>query len=77
MKCCKQDEELANTSPRPFPSNEPNPETFQAILEGDAFLATGESGRFDNGADLIDAALVNKSEFCRTLPDSSSLKSQC
>ena len=47
MKRCKQ-EELANTSPRPFPSNEPNPETFQAILEGDAFLATGESGRFDN-----------------------------
>lgn len=41
MKRCKQDEELANTSPRPFPSNEPNPETFQAILEGDAFLATG------------------------------------
>lgn len=48
MKCRKQDEELVNTSPRPFPSNEPNPETFQAILEGDAFLATGESGRFDN-----------------------------
>ena len=28
------------------------------------------------GADLIDAALVNKSEFCRILPDSSSLRSQ-
>lgn len=76
MKRCKQDEELANTSPRPFPSNEPNPETFQAILEGDAFLATGESGRFDNGTDLIDAALVNKSEYRRILPDSSSLRSQ-
>ena len=76
MKRCKQDEELANTSPRPFPSNEPNPETFQAILEGDALLATGESGRFDNGTDLIDAALVNKSEFRRILPDSSSLRSQ-
>lgn len=76
MKRCKQDEELANTSPRPFPSNEPNPVTFQAILEGDAFLATGESGRFDNGTDLIDAALVNKSEFRRILPDSSSLRSQ-
>lgn len=76
MKRCKQDEELANTSPRPFPSNEPNPETFQAILEGDVFLATGESGRFDNGTDLIDAALVNKSEFRRILPDSSSLRSQ-
>lgn len=76
MKRCKQDEELSNTSPRPFPSNEPNPETFQAILEGDAFLTTGESGRFDNGTDLIDAALVNKSEFRRILPDSSSLRSQ-
>lgn len=57
MKRCKQDEELANTNPQPFPSNEPSPETLEAIREGDAFLATGESGRFDNGTDLIDAAL--------------------
>lgn len=57
MKLCKQDEELANTGPRPFPSKEPNSVTLQAIHEGDAFLATGESGCFDNGADLIDAAL--------------------
>lgn len=57
MKRCKRDDELVSTSPRPFPSNEPNPETLQAIREGDAFLVTGESGRFDNGADLIDAAL--------------------
>ena len=76
MKNCKQDEELANTSPRPFPSKEPSPETLEAIREGDAFFATGESGCFDNGADLIDAALANKSEFCRTLPDSASLRSQ-
>ena len=76
MKRCKQDEELANTNPQPFPSKEPNPETLEAIHEGDAFLATGESGRFDNGTDLIDAALVNKSEFRRILPDSSSLRSQ-
>lgn len=76
MKCCKQDEELVNTSPRPFPSNEPNPETLEAIREGDAFFAAGGSGRFDNGTDLIDAALVNKSEFRRILPDSSSLRSQ-
>lgn len=41
MKRCKQDEELANTSPRPFPSNEPNPVTLQAIREGDAFFAAG------------------------------------
>lgn len=41
MKCCKQDGELANTSPRPFPSNEPNPETLEGIREGDAFFAAG------------------------------------
>ena len=76
MKRCKQDEELTNTSTQSIPSKDPNPETLQAIREGDAFLATGESGCFDNDADLIDAALANKSEFCRTLPDSVSLRSQ-
>lgn len=69
MKCCKQDEELVNTSPQSIPSKEPNPETLEAIREGDAFFATGKFGRFDNGTDLINAALVNKSEFCCTLPD--------
>lgn len=57
MKRCKQDEELANTSPQPFPSKEPNPKTLEAIREGDAFFATGNPGRFDSAADLIDAAL--------------------
>ena len=57
MKRCKQDEELANTSTQSIPSKEPNTETLQAIREGEVFLATGESGRFDNGTDLIDAAL--------------------
>lgn len=57
MKHSKQDEELSNTGPRPFPSKDPTPETLEAIREGDAFLATGKSGRFDNGADLIYAAL--------------------
>lgn len=58
MKCCKKDEELANTGPQPSPSKEPNPETLEAIREGDAFFAArGGSGRFDNGADLIKAAL--------------------
>lgn len=42
MKCCKQDEELVNTSPRPFPSKEPSPETLEGIREGDAFFAAGE-----------------------------------
>lgn len=57
MKRCKQDEELANASPQPFPSKEPNPETLEAIREGDAFVATEESRRFENVADLINAAL--------------------
>ena len=57
MKLCKQDEELANASPQLFPSKEPNPETLEAICEGDAFFAARGSGRFDNGADLIKAAL--------------------
>lgn len=57
MKHSKQDEELANIGTRPFPTKAPNPETLEAIREGDAFLATGKSGRFDNGADLINAAL--------------------
>ena len=76
MKQHERDEELTNTGPRPFPSKEPNSVTLKAIREGDAFFAAGESGRFDNGTDLIDAALVNKSEFRRILPDSSSLRSQ-
>lgn len=47
MKHSKQDEELANTGPRPFPSKDPTPET----------LATGKPGRFNNGVDLFNAAL--------------------
>lgn len=57
MKRCKQDEELWNTSTQSIPSKEPSPETLEAIREGDAFFAAGRSGRFDNGADLVDAAL--------------------
>lgn len=34
MKRCKQDGELANTSPQSIPSKEPNPETLEAIREG-------------------------------------------
>lgn len=57
MKQHERDEELTNTSPQPIPSKEPNPEALEAIREGDAFFATGECGRFDNGVDLIGAAL--------------------
>ena len=70
MKQSKRDKELANTNPQPFPSKEPNPETLEAIREGDAFLATGECGRFDNGTDLIDAALKAPEVF---LPHTSGL----
>ena len=34
------------------------PKAFEAIREGDAFLASGKKGRFDNGADLIAAAMA-------------------
>ena len=57
MKQPELDDEFANAIPRHLTFKEPNPETFEAIREGDAFLATGESGRFDNGADLINAVL--------------------
>lgn len=70
MKQSKRDKELANTNPQPFPSKEPKPETLEAIREGDAFLATGECGRFDNGTDLIDAALKAPEMF---LPHTSGL----
>lgn len=52
MKRCKQEEELANTSPQPIPSKEPNPEALEAIREGDAFFATGECGRFETASTL-------------------------
>lgn len=42
---------------QPCPPKEPNAESLEAIREGDAFFASGELGRFDNSADLINAAL--------------------
>lgn len=57
MKQHERDDEFANTILLPFPSKEPNSETLEAIREGDAFFAARGSGRFDNGADLIKAAL--------------------
>ena len=43
--------------PLTFSPEEPNEESLEAIAEGDAFLASGRQGRFDNGADLIAAAM--------------------
>lgn len=57
MKLREQDRELADTIPLLDPPDEPNAESLKAIHEGDAFFATGESGRFGNAADLINAAL--------------------
>ena len=52
--------QMVNTRriPLTFAPEEPNTESLEAIREADAFLASGEKGRFDNGADLIAAALA-------------------
>lgn len=41
----------------PYPPDALNAESLKAIRDGDAFMATKKPGRFDNAADLIDAAL--------------------
>ena len=48
----------ASGIPLTFAPEEPNAESLEAIREGDAFLASGKKGRFDNGADLIAAAMA-------------------
>ena len=57
MKRREQDRELTVTILSHSQPDEPNAESLEVIREGDAFFATGESGRFGNGADLINAAL--------------------
>ena len=57
MKRTKRDKELTDTIPQLIPHAEPNTESLEAIHESDAFFSWGDSGRFDNAADLIDAAL--------------------
>lgn len=57
MKRSKRDKELTDIIPQLIPLAEPNTESLEAIHESDAFFARGNPGRFDNGADLIDAAL--------------------
>ncbi|MGN0261887.1 MAG: type II toxin-antitoxin system RelB/DinJ family antitoxin [Eggerthellaceae bacterium] len=51
--------QMVNTRriPLTFAPEEPNEESLEAIAEGDVFLASGRQGRFDNGADLIAAAM--------------------
>ena len=57
MKQSKRDKELTDTILHLIPHAEPNTESLEAIHESDAFFARRNPGRFDNGADLIDAAL--------------------
>ncbi len=51
--------QMVNTRriPLTFAPEEPNAESIEAIREGNAFWASGEKGRFSNGADLIAAAM--------------------
>ena len=45
--------QMVNTRriPLTFAPDEPSIESLEAIREGDAFLSSGEKGRFDNAAD--------------------------
>lgn len=51
--------QMVNTRriPLTFAPEEPNRESAAAIAEGDAFLSSGQAGRFTNGHDLIEAAM--------------------
>lgn len=53
----KRNDELTDVTLQPYPPKEPNAVSLEAIREGNAFFASGEPGRFDNSADLINAAL--------------------
>lgn len=50
--------QMVNTRriPLTFAPEGPNEESLAAIAEGDTFLASGQSGRFANGHDLIESA---------------------
>lgn len=56
MKRHNQNDELPDNSPLINPFDRPNMESLEAIREGNAFMDAGKPGRFDNAADLIDAA---------------------
>lgn len=57
MKRTKRDKELTDPIPQLIPHAKPDTESLEAIHESDAFFSRGNPGRFDNAADLIDAAL--------------------
>lgn len=56
--------QMVNTRriPLTFAPEEPNSESLAAIREGDAFLASGDEARFDNGASLVAAAMCRRRE---------------
>lgn len=51
--------QMVNTRriPLTFAPEGPNEESLAAIAEGNAFLASGATGRFASGHDLIEAAM--------------------
>lgn len=57
MKLREHEKMLADVIPQLDLPDDPNAESLEAIREGDAFIAAGKPGRFDNAADLINAAL--------------------
>lgn len=44
-------------TPLTFAPEKPDSESLAAIREGDAFLASGDGARFDNGGGLVAAAM--------------------
>lgn len=51
--------QMVNTHriPLTFAPEEPNEESLAAIVEGDAFLASGRPGRYSSGRELLEAAM--------------------
>ena len=43
--------------PLTFAPEEPNGESLNAAAEADSFMASGKTGRFTNGHDLLEAAM--------------------
>lgn len=51
--------QMVNTGriPLTFAPEEPNGESLNAAAEADSFMASGKTGRFTNGHDLLEAAM--------------------
>ena len=57
----RMDDELKRSAagriPLTFAPEEPNGESLNAAAEADSFMASGKTGRFTNGHDLLEAAM--------------------